>query len=78
MRNEYCLVFLDDETPFEKSLEEVISKIITKDYWIQFHKYHFSGLEDKLAKIINKAIYNGVLTKTRTNMKLLRIILISK
>lgn len=65
MRNEYCLVFLDDETPFEKSLEEVISKVITKDYWIQFQKYHFSGLEDKLAKIINKAIYNGGINKDK-------------
>lgn len=63
MNNEYCLVFLEDESPFEKALEEAIEKVITKDYWKNFNQYHFSGLEDKLAKIINKAIYNGGINK---------------
>ena len=63
MNNEYCLVFLDDETSFEKSLEDAIGKAISKDYWKDFQKYHFSGLEDKLAKIISKAIYEGGIKK---------------
>lgn len=65
MNNEYCLVFLEDEAPFEKALEEAIGKVITKDYWKSFNQYHFASVEDKLAKIINKAIYNGGIKKDK-------------